>query len=170
MSEKDQDHFWNSTFNPDTASDINQEHAEAMLKRLEKKAMAQNNKSFSEAIGDKVWRTRDGRYINISAMDDNHLMNSYRKLEDTFNKYFKANRTEFTNGAIKDYLDQVRNEGTMSNSRLNAVFGDQVKAYRYLHEEIVKRNLFQKKLSEEADSAFDVFNEIINSKPDDNDT
>lgn len=149
---------------------INQEHAEAVLKRLEKKAMAQNNKSFSEAVGNKVWRTKDGRYINMSAMDDNHLMSSYRKLEDTFNKYFRANHAGYGKESIKAYLEDARTIGHMNNTKLNAVFGDQAKAYRYLHEEIVKRNLFQKKLSEEADSAFDVFNEIINSKPDDNDT
>ena len=61
--------------------------SEELLKRLEKKALAEKQAEFKEAVGKKVWRTADGRYLNISEMTDNHLLNAFRMVERSIKAY-----------------------------------------------------------------------------------
>lgn len=143
--------------------------AEQMLKRLEAKALAEESKSFKEALGNRVWRTRDGRYIDFDKMDNNHLMNSYNLVERNIINYLAAAGydEEEKNTIMSDMLHKKLDD---IPPVVKKALGDQMMGYRFLYAEIIGRNLFQVKLEKAADDVFDVFDDIINSKPDDNET
>lgn len=138
------------------------EHAEALLKVIEKKAREDAKKSFSEALSDRVWRTADGRYVDMNKMSDNHLLNAYNLVAKNLTSFL----SRFTDyDTIKKTLDDIAN-GKFDMVDKTAIMA-QAKGYHYLSEEIKHRGLFQKLLEQSANEAFDVFNDIINSKPDD---
>lgn len=161
-----EDYFDNEDYFDSPEEDESEELAEAMLKRLEKKEQAKASKNFKSSLSEKVWRTKDGRYIDIKAMDDNHLLNSYHMVERNIKGYLKINST-YT-GAEIDIL--LNNDLSELAQTFRIALGSQVSGYKFLKEEITERNLFGRRLSEATDDAFSIFDDIINSKEEDDET
>ena len=127
--------------------------AEDLFDRIEKKNLAESQAQFEDSITEKVWRTKDGRYIEISKMDDNHLFNSFKI---TSNNLLKV--------AVDEGYTNIGNFIKGSTSRLDKSYTvTLINSYTYLKEEMSKRNLQEKK----AEEVFDLFDNIINSREDD---
>ena len=157
MTEKE-DAFWD-TFSG--KSPIPQESAEQMLKRLDKKTLEKEQADWKHALSNRTWRTKDGRYIAIDEMDDNHLLNSYNLVERNIKKYFDA--AGFDQEEIEEYMTEVKKIGATKSSQVNKALGAQLVGYKYLSEEVVERQLHLKK----AEEVFNLFDDIIKSKDDD---
>jgi hypothetical protein len=148
-------------------NDPDPQETESLLKKLEAKALAEANQSFNASLGHKVWRTKDGRYINFSQMEDKHLMNSYNLVEKNITKYLKKSlQSTDEDGVIATLLNHAKNREFKGfpPATLKAL-GDQLHGYYFLYQEINERGLYQKLLTEAAEDAFNVFDDIINSKP-----
>jgi muconolactone delta-isomerase len=164
---EDKDYYAESPFNLDNMKEPDDEAAEAMLKRLAAQEQSKANRSFKEGLGAKVWRTRDGRYVDFEKMDDNHLMNSYNLVERNIKT--SLNSTITHEGEADIVLQCIINDKPF-DAGLKRGLGEQIKGYKFLHDEIMKRNLFGRKLEQATEEVFDIFESIINSKPEEDET
>lgn len=134
--------------------------SEELLKRLEKKALAEKQAEFKEAVGKKVWRTADGRYLNMSEMTDNHLLNAFHVVEKNINAYLSKTNYNTPESREKAFATLRIGKEAEIPLHIRTALGTQIKGYKHLYDEIQERNLFQKTLEKETDNIFDLLNNL----------